>query len=49
LAKSPQLSEADMAEVKRLRAEGEELHAAGKHAESEEALAQAQKLLGIGQ
>lgn len=49
LAKSPQLSEADMAEVKRLRAEGEELHAAGKHAESEEALAQAQKILGIGQ
>jgi hypothetical protein len=49
LAKSPQLSEADMAEVKRLRAEGEELHAAGKHEESEEALAQAQKLLGIGQ
>ncbi|MDF2765192.1 MAG: hypothetical protein K0S81_2186 [Rhodospirillales bacterium] len=49
LANSPQLSEADMAEVKRLRAEGEELHAAGKHAESEEALGQAQKLLGIGQ
>ena len=49
LAKSPQLSEADMAEVKRLRAEGEELHAAGKHAESEEALAQAQQILGIGQ
>jgi hypothetical protein len=49
LAKSPQLSEADMAEVKRLRAEGEELHAAGKHAESEAALAQAQQLLGIGQ
>jgi hypothetical protein len=49
LAKNPQLSEADMAEVKRLRAEGEELHAAGKHAESEEALGQAQKLLGIGQ
>jgi hypothetical protein len=49
LAKSPQLSEADLAEVKRLRAEGEELHAAGKHAESEEALAQAHKLLGIGQ
>ena len=49
LANSPQLSEADMAEVKRLRAEGEELHAAGKHAESEEALGQSQKLLGIGQ
>jgi hypothetical protein len=47
LAKSPQLSEADLAEVKRLRAEGEELHAAGKHAESEEALHQAEELLGI--
>lgn len=49
LAKSPQLSEADLAEVKRLRAEGEELHASGKHAESVEALTQAEKLLGIGQ
>ena len=47
LAKNPQLSEADMAEVKRLRAEGEELHNAGKHAESEEALHKAAELLGI--
>ena len=47
LAKNPQLSEADMAEVKRLRAEGEELHNAGKHAESEEALHEAAELLGI--
>ena len=48
LAKSPQLSEADLAEVKRLRAEGEELHNAGKHPESEEALHKAEELLGIG-
>ncbi|HSD34055.1 MAG TPA: hypothetical protein VLE26_01440 [Alphaproteobacteria bacterium] len=48
LAKSPQLSEADLAEVKRLRAEGEELHKAGNHKQSEEALGQAQKILGIG-
>ena len=47
LAKNPQLSEADLAEVKRLRAEGEELHNAGKHAESEEALHEAAELLGI--
>ncbi len=49
LAKSPQLSEADLAEVKRLRAEGEELHTSGKHAESVEALTQAKTLLGITQ
>ena len=48
LAKSPQLSEADLAEVKRLRAEGEELHKAGNHEQSEEALEQAEKILGIG-
>jgi hypothetical protein len=48
LAKNPQLSEADMNEVKRLRAEGEELHKTGKHEESEEALEQAEKILGIG-
>ena len=48
LAKSPQLSEADLAEVKRLRAEGEELHKAGNHEQSEQALGQAQKILGIG-
>ena len=47
LATSPQLSAADMSEVKKLRAEGEALHKAGKHAESEKALGDAEKLLGI--
>jgi hypothetical protein len=34
-----------MAEVKKLRAEGEELHKAGKHSESMAALAKAKKIL----
>lgn len=41
------LSETDLAEVKRLRAEGEKLHRDGKHQQSEEALAKAMKLLDI--
>ena len=36
------------AEVKKLRAEGEALHKAGKHAESMDALSKAEKMLGIG-
>ena len=47
LAKNPKLSEADMKEVKRLRAEGEKLHNDGKHPQSEETLAKAMKMLGI--
>jgi hypothetical protein len=35
------------AEVKKLRAEGETLHKAGKHQESMHALAKAKKVLGI--
>jgi hypothetical protein len=35
------------AEVKKLRAEGEQLHKAGKHPESEAVLARAKKILGI--
>jgi hypothetical protein len=35
-----------LAEVKKLRAEGEELHKAGKHSESMAALAKAKKILG---
>jgi hypothetical protein len=34
-------------EVKKLRAEGERLHKAGKHAESEAALGKAKGVLGI--
>jgi hypothetical protein len=47
LAKSPKLSEAQMSEVKKYRAEGETLHKAGKHQESIDTLAKAQKILGI--
>jgi hypothetical protein len=41
------LTSAQMADVKKYRAEGESLHKAGKHAESMEALAKAEKILGI--
>lgn len=41
------LSEADLAKVKELRKQGEDLHAAGDHPGSEAALGEARKLLGI--
>jgi hypothetical protein len=41
------LSKAQMAEVKKLRAQGESLHKSGKHADSMEALGKAKKMLGI--
>ena len=41
------LDPAKMAEVKKLRAEGESLHKAKKHQESVEALGKAKKILGI--
>ena len=47
LSSNPQLSATDMSKVKKLRADGEAFHKAGKHAESEKALGQAEKLLGI--
>lgn len=47
LAKKPQLSEKDMAEVKKLRADGEKLHRDGKHQESVDTLAKAMKILKI--
>ena len=47
LAKSPSLSAAQMSEVKKLRAEGETLHKAGKHQESVDSLGKAMKLLGM--
>lgn len=47
LAAKPALSAADAAKVKKLRAEGETLHKAGKHAKSEQALGEAKKILGI--
>jgi len=47
LAANPTLSEEQLAEVKRLRAEGEEYHNAGKHQESVDTLAKAMEILGI--
>ena len=47
LANKPKLSEAQMAEVKKQRAEGEVLHKAGKHQESVDTLAKAMKTLNI--
>lgn len=47
LAKSPKLSEAQMSEVKKLRADGETLHKAGKHQESVDTLGRAMKMLNI--
>ena len=47
LAKNPQLSSEQMAEVKKSRAEGETLHKAGKHQESVDTLAKAMKILNI--
>jgi hypothetical protein len=47
LAKHPKLSEAELAEVKQLRAEGEAYHKQGKHQESVDTLAKAMKILNI--
>ncbi len=47
LAKNPTLTAAQMEQVKKDRAEGEALHKAGKHQESLDALAKAEKTLGI--
>ncbi len=41
------LSAQQATEVKKLRAEGERLHKAGQHAESEAALGKAKDILGI--
>ena len=47
LSKKPALSEAQMAEVKKQRADGEALHKACKHQESVDTLAKAMKTLGV--
>jgi len=47
LATNPKLSDADAAKVKKLRADGEAAHKAGKHDDSMKALAEAKKTLGI--
>jgi len=47
LATNPKVSEADMAKVKKLRADGEAAHKAGNHTESMKLLAEAKKSLGM--
>lgn len=47
LAKNPKLTEAQMSEVKKYRAEGEAFHKAGKHQESVDTLGKAMKILGV--
>jgi hypothetical protein len=47
LAKKPNLTAEQLAEVKKLRAEGEALHKASKHTESVDTLSKAMKILGI--
>lgn len=47
LDKKPALSADQVSEVKKLRADGEVLHKAGKHQESVDTLAKAMKILGI--
>ena len=47
LAKNPTLTAEQMADVKKWRAEGEELHKAGKHPESEATLAKAMAVLKV--
>ena len=46
LSKNPALSKAQMFEVKKLRADGDTFHKAGKHQESVDMLAKAMKILG---
>jgi len=47
LAKKPKLTEAQMKEVTKLRADGEAAHKAGKHQEAVDALGKAKGILGI--
>jgi len=47
LAKNPKLTDAQMAEVKKARVDGETLHKAGKHQESVDTLAKAMKILDV--
>ena len=47
LGASPQISAAQMTEVKKLRAEGEKQHKGGQHGASVKTLAKAKEILGI--
>jgi hypothetical protein len=47
MAKKPKLTDAQMKDVKDLRAKGEAAHKAGKHQEAVDDLAKAKSILGI--
>lgn len=47
LATNPKLTSEQLSEVKKLRAEGETLHKAGKHQESIDTLGKAMKIIAI--
>ena len=47
LAKKPKLTEAQMKEVTKLRADGEAFHKAGKHQEAVDSLGKAMKMLDV--
>ena len=47
LAKNPKLTDAQLAEVKKQRADGEAMHKAGKHQESVDTLGKAMKTLNV--
>jgi hypothetical protein len=47
LAKKPKLTEAQMKEVTKLRADGEASHKAGKHQEAVDSLGKAMKMLDV--
>ena len=47
LATNPKLADADLAKVKKLRADGEAAHKAGNHGKSMQVLGEAKKILGI--
>ncbi len=47
LAKNPKLTDAQMVEVKKLRADGETFHKAGKHQDAVDTLEKAMKILGV--
>lgn len=47
MSKNPKLSAAQIADVKKFRAEGEVFHKAGKHQDSVDTLAKAMKILDV--
>lgn len=47
LAKNPQMSAAQMNEIKKLRADGETQHKAGQHQQSMDSLGKAKAMMGI--